>query len=46
MKGIIGDAVGGHYAGKATARKISREGLWCPTLHKYVKEYCGACDMC
>jgi hypothetical protein len=32
--------VGGHYAGKATMRKVLRAGLWWPTIHKYAKEYC------
>jgi len=30
----------GHYAVKATARKILRVGLWWPTPHKNLKEYC------
>lgn len=32
--------MGGHYAWKATMQKILRAGICCPTLHKYVKEYC------
>jgi len=46
---IIGEAydgiVGGHYAGKETAQKILCAGIWWPTLHKYVKEYCQSCDV-
>lgn len=30
---------GGHYAIKSNTQNILREGLWWPTLHKYVKEY-------
>jgi hypothetical protein len=30
----------GHYVSKAMAHKILQAGLWCPTLHKDVKEYC------
>jgi transposase InsO family protein len=37
---------GGHYAGKATAQKVLRAGLWWPTLHKDAKEYTRACDVC
>jgi hypothetical protein len=36
----------GHYAGKATMQKVLRAGLWWPTLHKDVKEYYKACDVC
>jgi hypothetical protein len=35
----------GHYAGKATAQKVLRAGLWWPTLHRDAKEYAGACDV-
>jgi hypothetical protein len=38
--------VGGHYAGKATAQKILRAGLWWPTISKDAKEYCQNCDVC
>jgi hypothetical protein len=38
--------VGGHYAGKATAQKILRAGLWWPTVSKDAKEYCQNCDVC
>jgi hypothetical protein len=31
--------VGGHYAGKATAQKVMRVGLWWPTLHIDAKDY-------
>jgi hypothetical protein len=41
-----GELVGGHYAGKATAQKVLRAGLWWPTIHKDLKEYCQACDVC
>jgi hypothetical protein len=37
---------GGHYAGKETMQKVLRAGLWWPTLHKDVKEYYKACDVC
>jgi hypothetical protein len=37
---------GGHYAGRETAQKIFCMGIWWPTLHKYVKEYCQSCDVC
>ena len=39
-----GGATGGHYAGRATAQKILRAGLWWPTLHQDSKAYCKACD--
>jgi len=39
-------SVGGHYAGKSTAQKILRAGLWWPTLPKDSKAYCRACDAC
>jgi hypothetical protein len=39
------DIVGGHYAGKATAHKVLRAGLWWPTVHKYAKEYCQKFDV-
>jgi hypothetical protein len=32
--------VGGHYAGKSTAKKVLHAGLWWPTVHKDSKEYC------
>jgi hypothetical protein len=38
--------VGGHYIGKETVQKVLRDGLWLPTLHKDVKEYTRACDVC
>lgn len=41
-----GRATGGHYVGKATAQKILHGGLWWPTLHKDLKAYCQACDVC
>jgi hypothetical protein len=37
---------GGNYAGKETTQKVLRVGLWWPTLHKDVKEYYRACDVC
>jgi hypothetical protein len=37
---------GGHYAGKATAQKVLRAGLWWPTLHRDAKDYSRACDVC
>jgi hypothetical protein len=37
---------GGHYAGKTTAQKVLRDGLWWPTLHKDAKEYYKAFDVC
>jgi hypothetical protein len=36
---------GGHYAGKATAEKVLRVGLWWPTLHRDAKDYYRACDV-
>lgn len=41
-----GGVAGGHYAGRETAQKILRVGLWCPTLHQDSKSYCKACDVC
>jgi hypothetical protein len=38
--------VGGHYAGRETAQNILCTGIWWPTLHKDVKEYCQSCDVC
>jgi hypothetical protein len=37
---------GGHYAGKETAQKVLRAGLWWPTLHRDAKDYSRACDVC
>jgi hypothetical protein len=37
---------GGHYAGKETAQKVLRAGLWWPTLHRDAKDYYRACDVC
>jgi hypothetical protein len=31
---------GGHYAGKSIAQKVLRVGLWWPTIHRDLKEYC------
>lgn len=39
-------AIGGHYAGRATAHKIIHAGLWWPTLHQDSKAYYKACDVC
>jgi hypothetical protein len=36
----------GHYVGKSIEKKFLRAGLWWPTLHKDVKEYYIACDVC
>lgn len=41
-----GGVAGGYYARKATMHNILRAGLWWPTLHKDMKEYFKACDMC
>jgi hypothetical protein len=38
--------VGGHYVGKATMQKVLRAGLWWPTLHRDVKDYYKAYDVC
>jgi hypothetical protein len=35
----------GHYAGKATAQKVLRIGLWWPTVHKDSKKYFQNCDV-
>jgi len=43
---IHGGVVGGHYAGRETAQKILRTGLWWPTLHQDSKVYCNVCDVC
>jgi transposase InsO family protein len=37
---------GGHYAGKATAQKVLRTGLWWSTVHRDSKDYCQRCDVC
>ena len=37
---------GGHYSGKPTTQKVLTAGLWWPTLHKYVMEFCKKCDVC
>jgi hypothetical protein len=37
---------GGNCAGKATAQKVLRAGLWWPTIHRDPKEYCQGCDVC
>jgi hypothetical protein len=38
--------VGGHYVGRSSAQNILCSGLWWPTLHIDVKEYCQSCDVC
>jgi hypothetical protein len=38
--------VGGHYARKEIVQKVLRAGLWWPTLHRDVKNYYRACDVC
>jgi hypothetical protein len=38
--------IGGHYAGKETTQKVLRADLWWPTLHRDVKEYTRAYDVC
>ena len=35
----------GHYAGKATVRKILQAGLWWPTIHMDTKSFCKCCDI-
>ena len=37
---------GGNYAGRPTAQKILRVGLWCLTLHQDSKAYWKVCDLC
>jgi hypothetical protein len=34
-----------HYEIKSTKQNILYAGIWWPTLHKYAKEYCQACDL-
>jgi hypothetical protein len=36
----------GHYAGRETAQKVLRAGLWWPTLHRDAKDYARACNVC
>jgi hypothetical protein len=36
----------GHYAGKLIVHNILHTGLWWPTVHKDLKEYCQNCDVC
>jgi hypothetical protein len=36
----------GKYAGKATVQKVLRAGLWWTTLHRDVKDYYRACNVC
>jgi len=37
---------GENYAGKDTVQKVFHGGLWCPTVHKYAKDYIQNCDVC
>jgi hypothetical protein len=37
---------GGHYAGKSTMQKLLCAGLWWPTIHRDLKDYCQKCDVC
>jgi hypothetical protein len=36
---------GGNYAGRATAQKVLRAGLWWSMIHRDLKEYCHRCDV-
>jgi hypothetical protein len=36
---------GGHYLGKETVKKVLRDGLWWPTLHRDAKDYSRACNV-
>jgi hypothetical protein len=36
----------GHYAGKDTAQKVLRAGLWWPTIHQDAKKYYQQCNVC
>jgi hypothetical protein len=38
--------IGGHYTRKETTKKVLRDGLWWPTLHRGAKDYYRACDVC
>ena len=40
------DIAGGHYGGRATARKVLRVGLWWPTLHNDATDYARSYDVC
>jgi hypothetical protein len=37
---------GGHYPGKETVKKLLRDGLWWPTLHRDAKDYSRASNIC
>ena len=37
--------MGGHYGGRAIARKVLRAGLWWPTLHNDAADYAKSCDV-
>jgi hypothetical protein len=37
---------GGNYASKATMHKVLCAGIWWPTIHRDLKEYCQRCDVC
>jgi hypothetical protein len=37
---------GGHYAGKSITLKVLHEGLWWPTIHRDLKDYCHKFDVC
>jgi hypothetical protein len=36
----------GHYARKSITQKVLHAGLWWPTIHRDLKEYCQRCDVC
>ena len=36
---------GGHYGGRATARKVLRAGLWWPMLHNDAADYANSYDV-
>jgi hypothetical protein len=40
------EIVGGNYEKDPTTKKVMHAGLWWPTVHKDVKEYCHTYDVC
>ena len=46
LEEALAGITGGHYGGRATARKVLRVGIWWPTLHNDAADYARSCYVC